>query len=159
MGRMKKYTAAALNKAVKRYFAGISRYVPVMESYDTGKKDNMGHIVYAEREVINQLGERVLKLNYLTPPSLGGLCLYLGISRETWSEYSRDRETAATCRYARELIQLWNEEELLTRKDVKGIIFNLQNNFGYTDKKDVQLHDGVEEYLRGINENGGEQEF
>lgn len=31
------------------------------------------------------------------------------------------------------------EQELLTRKDVKGIIFSLQNNYGYTERREVDF--------------------
>lgn len=40
-----------------------------------------------------------------------------------------------------ERMKQWNEHELLTRsgKDLKGIIFNLQNNYGYSEKREVEL--------------------
>lgn len=159
MGRKRKYTAQKLRRAVEEYFEGITRYVAVTEARDTGRKDNYGHAIYEQHPVENQRGEQVERLEYIRPPSLGGLCIHLGISRDTWAEYSASEELGAICRSARERVQLWNEEELLTRKDVKGIIFNLQNNFGYTDKKEVNVHDGVEAYLRKLGEDGGEQEF
>ena len=31
------------------------------------------------------------------------------------------------------------EEQLLTRKEVRGIIFDLQNNYGYSEKREVEL--------------------
>ena len=159
MGRSKKYNAKKLSAAVERYFGSISRMTPVLERYDTGKTDEKGHTIYGEREVKNRLGETVERLEYLIPPSIGGLCVFLGISRDTWSEYCADTKMAGICRDARERVQLWNEEELLTRKDVKGIIFNLENNFGYKEQQNVKVDAGIEEYLRALSENGGEQEF
>lgn len=39
-------------------------------------------------------------------------------------------------------IEAWLEEQLLTReKGVQGIIFNLQNNYGWRQKQEVELGD------------------
>ena len=40
-----------------------------------------------------------------------------------------------------ERMKAWNEHEMLTRpgKDLKGILFNLTNNYGYSEKKEVEL--------------------
>ena len=50
-------------------------------------------------------------------------------------------------------MQAWNERELLTRpgKDVKGIIFNLQQNYGYGgEKHEMELSGGaLEAWMRG----------
>ena len=39
------------------------------------------------------------------------------------------------------------ETELLTRKDVKGVIFDLQNNYGYTEKKEIEIGDAAKRML------------
>ena len=38
-------------------------------------------------------------------------------------------------------MRAWNQMQLLTRegKDLKGIIFNLENNYGYSEKRQVEL--------------------
>ena len=41
------------------------------------------------------------------------------------------------------------EEQLLTRKDVRGIIFDLQNNHGYAEKKEIELGTGARAALQG----------
>ena len=53
------------------------------------------------------------------------------------------------------------EQEMLTRpgKDLKGILFNLENNYGYSEKVSMTT-DTMEEYLRRQSEEGtGGQEF
>ena len=40
---------------------------------------------------------------------------------------------------ARGRMREYLEPQLLTRKDVKGIIFDLQNNYGYTDRREVEI--------------------
>ena len=43
--------------------------------------------------------------------------------------------------WAREVMQHYLESELLGRegKNLKGVIFSLQNNFGYSEKREVEL--------------------
>lgn len=50
-------------------------------------------------------------------------------------------EFAAVGERVRERMKAWNEHEMLTRpgKDLKGILFNLTNNYGYSEKKEVEL--------------------
>ena len=105
MSRPRKYTPNTLKKTVNGYFDSISRLVPLTEKRDTGRKDRDGHVIYEEVPVLNRLGVQATVLEYLVPPTVGGLC----------------------------------EQQLLTRKDVKGIVFDLQNNYGYHDKKEIEL--------------------
>lgn len=142
MARPKKYTKKSLDEAVNRYFASITRTVTVTERVETGKKDSKGHMIYERRPVINSLGEETKVLEYIVPPTVGGLCAYLGIHRSTWADYCDPKlhsEFSDTTTRARGYLRAWLEEQLLTRKDVKGIIFDLQNNHGYSEKRQVEL--------------------
>lgn len=158
MAKEKKYTAGTLQKAVEAYFRSISRHVTIRETYSTGEKDKDGHMILAERDVLNDDGEPIRRLEYLVPPTVGGLCDFLRIHRSTWAEYAQDEKLEPICRMAKERMLRWNEEQLLTRsgKDVKGIQFNLEANYDYRGKMDISVHSGVEEFLRGL---GGAQEF
>ena len=113
-GRPKKYTKKSLQQAVDGYFASIS--------------ENGGEAWAAE---------------YRRPPTVSGLCLYLGIDRSTWQNYA-DRtlhpEFAEITAMARMRMEAYLEEQLLTReKNVQGLIFNLQNNYGWREKREVEL--------------------
>lgn len=134
MARQKKYTAATLGKACERYFATITRRVKVTEMVDSGKRDEKGHVVLIPVPVKNTLGEEVEVTEYIIPPSMHELCAALHIDRATWSRYmGESEEFAAVGERVRERMKAWNEHEMLTRpgKDLKGILFNLTNNYGY----------------------------
>lgn len=142
MPRPKKYTEAKLRKQVGRYFDSISRTITVTERKDTGDRDDKGHVIWAEVEIINNLGEPLQKREYIIPPTVSGLCEYLGIHRSTWNDYCNEDlhpEFSDTTTRARGAMRAYLEQELLTRKDVKGVIFDLQNNYGYTDKREVEI--------------------
>ena len=142
MGRPKKYTERTLRKAVEEYFDSITREVAMTEKVDTGQKDADGHKIFENVPVINKRGEQVKITEYLVPPTVGGLCEHLGIHRSTWAEYCDENahpEFSDTTTHARGRMRAWLEEQLLTRKDVKGIVFDLQNNYGHHDKKEIEL--------------------
>lgn len=128
-GRPKKYTKAGLQKAVDGYFAGISRTVTA--------RDEHGDLMY------NDAGFEIKITQYIRPPSVSGLCLYLGIDRSTWQNYGDAGlcpELAGVVAQARMRMEAYLEEQLLTReKNVQGLIFNLQNNYGWREKREVEL--------------------
>lgn len=142
MGRPKKYTKRTLEKAVEAYFDGITREVAMTEKVDTGRKDADGHKIFENVPVINKRGEQVKITEYLVPPTVGGLCEYLGIHRSTWAEYCDENahpEFSDTTTRTRGRMREYLEQQLLTRKDVKGVIFSLQNNYGYTERREVDF--------------------
>ena len=142
MARPKKYTKKALREAVDRYFDSISRDVDVTEKRDSGRRDSSGHIVYETVPVINRLGEQVKITEFVEPPTVGGLCEYLGIHRSTWSDWcdsTKYPEFSDTITHARGRMRAWCESQLLIRKDVKGIIFNLQNNYDYKERREIDF--------------------
>lgn len=136
MGRPKKYTARTLAKAVDAYFDSITREKELTERVDSGRRDSYGHTIFETRPVTNKLGRRVRVTEYVVPPSVKDLCDSLGVNRSTWADYgnpNKHPELAGIVREAGERMQAWNERELVTRsgRDVRGIIFNLQANYGY----------------------------
>lgn len=140
--RPRNYTAKGLEKAVEAYFDSISREVEAKEKVDSGRRDSYGHIIWDLQVICNKRGEPVMLTEYVVPPCVGGLCAFLGIHRSTWANYCDPEqypEFIDTTTHARERMRAWREEQLLTRKDVKGIIFDLQNNYGYREKREVEL--------------------
>ena len=154
MGRRKKYrSAAALRREIWFYFDSISKIEPVMERYLTGAKDAWGHDEYAWREATNQAGEVVMRRVFHVPPTAAGIREYLGISKSTWAEYGDRKlhpELCEAVEEAREVLQRWREEQLLTRagKDVRGIIFDLQANYGMSERKTVDLGEQAAKAVR-----------
>lgn len=137
-GRPKKYTKKGLREAIERYFRSISRTIPA--------RDDTGGIIR------NDDGEEIKVVRFVVPPSVTGMCLYLGIDRSTWQNYADAAlhpELAGICQGARTRIEAYLEQELLTReKGVQGIIFNLQNNYGWKQKQEVELGKDTRESMK-----------
>ena len=144
MARERKFkTSKALRTAAEEYFDSISRTVEVKESVPTGNLDDKGHMIMKEQAVVNDRGEVIRAREYLIPPTVVGLCLHLGIHRSTWArwcDHQAHPELEEATEWVNSILRLWNEEQLLTRGDkgVKGIMFNLQNNYGYAQKVEVE---------------------
>jgi len=137
-GRPKKYgSKKALSEAIERYFRSISRTVPA--------KDGLG------RAILNDDGEEIKLTEYIVPPSISSMCLYLGIDRSTWQNYcdpQQHPEFSGITETTRARIEAYLEEQLLTReKGLQGIIFNLQNNYGWRQKQEVELGDKTRKSL------------
>lgn len=144
MARERKFkTSKALRAAAEKYLDSISRTVEVTEQVPTGNLDDKGHMIMEEKAVVNDRGEVIRAREYLIPPTVVGLCLHLGIHRATWARYCDHQEypeLEEATEWVNSILRLWNEEQLLTRSDkgVKGIMFNLQNNYGYAQKVEVE---------------------
>ena len=108
--------------------------------------DNSGGIIR------NDDDEEIKVVQFVVPPSVTGMCLYLGIDRSTWQNYADAAlhpELAGICQGARTRIEAYLEQELLTReKGVQGIIFNLQNNYGWKQKQEVELGKDTRESMK-----------
>ena len=83
-------SARALQRGLDDYFQSIRRTVEVTENVPTGERDEKGHVIYAPVKVINDKGEVMTRQEYFQPPSVGGACRHLGISRRTWVRYGQD---------------------------------------------------------------------
>ncbi len=158
MGAPCKYTAEKLKRAVEKYFRSITRTVVVTEKKPTGLRDDKGHMIFEDVPVINKLGKEVQLEEYIVPPSVGDLALFLGIHRSTWDDYcdpEKHPEFSDTTTHARGRMHAYLERESLTRegKNLKGILFNLENNYGYRER--LEVSGGIEEYLR--QQEGGQQ--
>lgn len=160
MGAEKKYTPQTLKNAVARYFKSITREVVLTEKVPTGKKDQYGHEVFEDKPMLNRLGKEITVIQYVIPPTVGDLADFLKIHRSTWDDYCKQEEFSDTTTHARGLMHAYLERESLTRqgKDLKGVLFNLENNYGYSEKATVG--GSLEELLRGLEDTeGGAQEF
>ena len=108
-------SAGALEAAVAGYFRSISRTVTAEER---------------GAPILTDGGEPIRFREYVVPPTVWGLCEYLGISRATWECFcdpQRHPEFRSAAALARDLMQDWSQRALLSRKDVRGLIYILQN--------------------------------
>lgn len=167
MGRCKKIKSAkALEAEIDGYFRSITYEQVLTELYDTGERTNKGKPIMAERELCDMDGKPIKVTRYAVAPTRQGICLALGISKDTWENY-RDAMQADTypgfadvCARAELRIEAYLAEEVTQRRgNVNGIVFNLQNNYGWREKKDITVHDSVEKYLTQLDEAGDEQQL
>ena len=133
MGVRKRYGPKSLEAGIDRYFASIRRTVTAVEKVETGEK---GAKSFVEQPILSDIGEPILYREYVVAPTLWGLCESLGISPAEW-ECLCDRglhpELQEAVRRASGLMREWREQTLLTRKDVRGLIYHMQNRLGGLD--------------------------
>lgn len=141
-GRKKKIESAKdLERLIDKYFSAIS--------YTAYVKDPATGAILTDID-----GELIERLVYITPPDVLSLCLFLGITYTTWENYSdaeKNPDYAPICERAKMKMEAHLRELLTTREkgSVQGIIFNLQHNYGWKDKKTVELGDETVDALAG----------
>ena len=75
------------------------------------------------------------------PYTMSGLAFALGIDRKTLINYGKDEEFFHTIKRARDFVEQYIEERLLTQSGVTtGVIFNLKNNFDWKDKQEIDAN-------------------
>lgn len=75
------------------------------------------------------------------PITFTGLAYAIGLSRQGLLNYSKDERFFDTIKKAREYVEMTMEERLVGTSGIAtGIIFNLKNNYGWQDKKDIDAN-------------------
>lgn len=141
MARKKTYTKKTLREAVERYFASITREVELTEKVDSGKRDSYSHVIYNTVKIKNNLGDVAKATEYLVPPTLSGLCVHLGINSSTWSRWSDPEkypEYGEIIEDVRQRMIVWRQEQVLTRKHIAGLIWDMETNWGAKQKDERQ---------------------
>lgn len=133
MGRKKSYTEKTFKKKVCEYFNAISFTRQVQILYDTGRTNLKGYPVMAYKGAVNDKGDPIYERVYTQAPSMRSLCLYLGISKQTLSNYEREggafEESINEARLrVEEYLQLQLNAGI---KRPQGLIFDLQCNHGW----------------------------
>lgn len=85
------------------------------------------------------------------PYTISGLALYIGLSTETLRRYEKeygDTEFADIIKRAKQTVEVYTAEATFDNKKFQGAKFNLQNNFGWTDKQDTNLSGEVTEIVK-----------
>ena len=135
MGRWKKYKSVAeFSDAVESYFSGIT-YTENARKPDIWVS---GKYLPGD-EIIGDNGKPIEIKRYAVPPSITDLQCYLGISRQTWSMYAQREGYRDIIELARMRVEAYLTQQLvLMGRDCKGIIFSLENNFGYSDREKIK---------------------
>lgn len=152
----KRYSPKALKKGIREYFDSVSRTVTAREAVDSGKRDEKGHVIYDYIDIVNDAGEPIRYREYVVPPTITALCRFLGISRETWRKYMEDDgELGTAARGAKEQIEEYLETQLYREKQVQGIMFNLQHNYGWKERRDLETRQEISVVMTGETEDYG----
>ncbi len=85
------------------------------------------------------------------PYTITGLALYLDTTRRTLLDYEkRDDEFSHTIKRAKLRIENFAEESLFTSKQTAGVIFNLINNYDWSNKQDVAVNGSMHNTTQDI---------
>ena len=86
----------------------------------------------------NALGVRPRRRVFFEAPEIGACCRYIGVSEPTWAKYSRDPELAEVCAEIKSICRSYLFQLSLT-DNCRGAIFNLQANYGLSEKREVDV--------------------
>ena len=79
-----------------------------------------------ERQQSQDGGEKV--------PTIGGLCLFLKIDRDTLLNYEKRKGFDKIVTAAKDRIFFYKQVALVNKANVAGLIFDMKNNYGWTDR-------------------------
>ena len=95
----------------------------------------------SQNNEVDKNGKTSIKEPYL----ISGLCDYIGITKETYYQYAKKPEYDVICTMAKQKIETFIlKNGSLSKTNVIMNIVNLKNNFGYTDKVDINTNQSVE---------------
>lgn len=128
MGNTKTYkTARSFKKAVEAYFDSITIRVKI--------KDEAGN------PVTNIRGEEITVDRFAVPPSIEALSIYIGFTDRTWRNYAKGEGYEIfwpICEWASLRVKAYHVEQLSIKDRSHGHEFVLKNNFGMSDKLEVE---------------------
>ena len=96
---------------------------------------------YVERHETDKDGNatgKIYKLN-IRPLTITSLAVHLDTSRNTLMQYEGRKGFVNAINKAKARIGAWTEEQLYRSTQVAGVIFSLKNNYGWKDKKELEL--------------------
>lgn len=141
-GRPRIYkTVAAFRKAVDGYFQAITRERKLTEFVDSGERTNKGKPIYVERDVLGIDGQPVMVLDYVVPPTMPALQLTIGVGKSSWDNYRKREGFAEVCADAKLRIEAYLAEQAVLRDKPQGVLFTLENNYGWKSNREIELGD------------------
>lgn len=141
-GRPMKYgTTEELKEAITKYFDSCFEVVWV----DKQIRDDEGN--WLEEEVDGKMKKIVRPVKHLAMvevPTVSGMAVALGTTRRTLLDYEDEKHNnppdfAHTIKDAKQRIEAYAEQKLFGGAQVAGVIFNLKNNFKWSDKQEMDL--------------------
>jgi len=107
---------------------------------------------YTEAEIMQQKIDKYFTdcVKNNEPYTITGLCIALDLCRDTLSEYMKKEEFSDTIKKAKLKVENYLEKHLITDSSTTGIIFNLKNNFGWSDKQQIEHSGNVNNPFSGM---------
>lgn len=132
VGRPKLYnTAEEMQEKIDAYF--LSCFRPLFD-----KNGN---------PVTNPITQKFILEQY-KPFTMSGLANALDMSRQSLLNYSKDDEFFDTIERARRKVEIYTEEKLFEKETCNGSKFSLSNNFGWSEKQEIDHHvDKLEDFI------------
>lgn len=134
-------TPEDFRKAVEMYFESITRERKLTEWVDSGKRANNGKPIMVERDVIGLDGQPMMVFDYIMPPTMPALLLSIGVSKTAWHDYRGRDGYAEVCADAKLRIEAYLAEQAVIRDNPRGVMFTLENNYGWRSSQEVELGD------------------
>lgn len=141
-----RYNAQTLADACAAYFDGISYEEPVqakqmiLREDGTPELDRYGHPAYRYVPVVLRNGCQAVTIRWIQPPNVAGLCLHLGISRDTWRRYTDDDgDLGAVARSALATIEEYLSGKLEDGSASRGAQHQLAHDHGWRDDADGRV--------------------
>jgi hypothetical protein len=123
MARPVKYRAANDIEAKAEDYFQSCWVDKVTETTDKDGKVTMSTVTYQNR-----------------PYTVTGLALHLGLTRKGLIDYQhKSKEFCNTITRAKQKVEMFYEESLVSAKSSHGVEFALKNNFGWVDKQEHEL--------------------
>lgn len=110
--------------------------------------DRLAHmpLIIDDEKVVDDYGHPVMRDIWISPPTVAGIALALGVDKMTFLRWCTDEKSAyhAAAKAAKQRIEEYLEEKLSTARQVDGVKFNLTNNFKESWKEKQELELGPE---------------
>ena len=141
-GRPPKWTdPEELKQLCDKYFNKITRTVPKRERIIVAYEDNdPKKPIFEDKPILDNSGEQYLETEWLEPPTLTSLALFLGVDRLTLLNYRNKDGFFSTLREAKSKIEQYESMRLVTTSNSKGIEFSLKNNHDWRDAQTIDIN-------------------
>lgn len=108
---------------------------------------------YTEVEIMQQKIDKYFKEcdKNNEPYTITGLALALDLDRKSINNYAKDSEFFPTIKKAKLRVENYLEKHLITDSSATGIIFNLKNNYDWTDRKELQHSGNINNPFEGLS--------
>ena len=155
-GRPLKFeTPEDLQRKINAYFKKCDPHVIYVKRLEYPLKENSRGNMVRDLEAEPELVKRKT-ISEQIPYTVTGLALHLGTSRETLLNYEERDGFFDAIKEAKLKCENFAEMQLYSGKNVAGSIFNLKNNYGWKDTKQL---DGKVDIRRSPYEDLSEEEL